>query len=305
MKKITLISIFIVSLILAIYCFVRISKTSPNIQHTDKYLNLLKVNEVNINKVRNNNILAASNAVENIKSVFNYLKANVSPTVDDLYSLKNKLKFIGKGTADLWPWSKKKDRVNESVKHIFEKHFGSNEEITEVMSVITENYRREIEANKNEFILSIEYDTERGKEKVLSINKNEFLDLMNNELSNMSEPLVKLSLAGEVSSLISGEIGACVASEIAATVSGSALSGWETFGIGVVVCVGADLIVSHFTKNFMEEELIKTIDEIEKLMLYGADDKPGIIKILNENAKAVTKEEEEALKNALLSVANN
>ena len=296
--KIFLTVLTIVSSTIGFLSFYNLTKDT-NGKSVARFNKLIKINAVHIKEVGEKNDVAASNAVENIKAVFNRLRTNVGPAVDELYSLKNKMKFIGKSAADLCPGVENKHRVENLVTNIFAKYFGSESEMANVLNDINEGYKREITANKNQFILSIEYDTEVENQKSIRISKKDFLDLFNEEMAATIKPLVGFSIGGEISSIVVGEAVTYIIIQTTTMITGSSLAGAWTFGIGLVAGIAVDLAATKVCKHEMKKKLIATIDEIEKVMLYGTKEKAGVVEILKNHAREVTNAEREALVQSL------
>ncbi len=92
-------------------------------------------------------------------------------------------------------------------------------------------------------------------------------------------------IAQEIVSLVAGEILAHVAAQLAASagiLSAGAASGWQTFGIGVVVGLIVDAIVSEIYNEAFDpagqlaNKVNENLNEMERLILEGSERTPGM-----------------------------
>ncbi len=265
-----------------------------------EYQELLKLNKKHIEKVRNANDESTEIAIKNVKIMFERIREKIPGTVSELYSLKSKCKYIGKGIADKWPWSKKRDRLTTMVEGIFEEHLGSDKDFKKSLAKIETDYRRSLVANKNNLLLNLSFDTTVNNKKTSEIKKETFIKLFEEQISEFAGPMVGISLAGDVSSFIVSEAVSVVVVNVVASATGCAIGGAATLGVGILVGVGVDLIVTKCAKETMIKKLTVAMNEMEKVILNGTEDVPGMVAELNQKSKQMTIAEEKAVKTALV-----
>ena len=275
-------------------------KISP--YKTKEYQKLLKINEKHIQKAARENNASAETAIKSIEAIFERMRENIPGTVSELYSVKSKCKYIGKGIADKWPWSKKHDRLETMVESIFDKYLGSDKNIQKRLTEIEKDYARSLIANKNELLLNLNFDATVNNGKNSGIKKEKLMKLFDEQLAEYTGPMIGISLGGEVSSLIVSEAVTVVVINVVSSATGCAVSGAATFGIGVLVGVGVDLIVTKCAKEMMIKKLTIAVSEMEKVILNGTKDVSGVIVIFNQKAAQMTQAEEKAVVSVLKTV---
>ena len=92
-------------------------------------------------------------------------------------------------------------------------------------------------------------------------------------------------IAQEIVAFVAGEILAHVATQLAASagiLSVGAASGWQTFGIGIVVGLIADAIISEIYNEAFDPagqlagKVNENLNEMERLILEGSQQAPGM-----------------------------
>ena len=273
-------------------------KISP--EKVKEYRELLKLNKKHIEKVKNANNESTEIAIKNVEIMFERIREKIPGTVSELYSLKSKCKYIGKGIADKWPWSKKRDRLTTMVEGIFEKHLGSGKDFKKRLAEIEKDYGRSLIANKNELLLNLSFDATVNNQKASEIKKETFIKLFEEQISEFAGSMIGMGLAGEVTSLIVSEAVSVVVVNVVASATGCAIGGAATLGIGILVGVGVDLIVTKCAKEMMVKKLTIAINEMEKVVLNGTEDVSGMIATFNQQAKQMSEVEDKAVKKALV-----
>lgn len=296
-KKVILVTVAIIGIIgfFASYLAFQNHEIKLSPAESKKFNKLLNINKNHIEKVGTENEVSAIKAIKEVESMFESMRENVPATVGELYSLKSKFKYIGKLIADEWPWSVKKDRLSEMVEGIFEKHLGSDKSLKKKLESIEKNYARSLTANKNNLLLDLEFDVDVDNQNSTEINKENFVKLFDKQLAEFAGPMVGFSLGGEFTSLVVGEVVTIVVINIVTRAGAYVIGGATTLGIGILVGVGIDLIVTKCAKDMMVKKLNVAINEIEKVVLNGTEEYPGLVTRLNQISKNMTQVEEKAV----------
>ncbi|MCX7001785.1 MAG: hypothetical protein NTV22_00765 [bacterium] len=264
-----------------------------------------------------NNEQAVKEAIKGVNELFDDMKARVPAFVEDIYGIKTKLKIIGKGTCDLWPWQKNRSRVKSLIEKKFAEHVITAAQLLGRINAISCGFTTSLTENKNRLALSVTSNLADALPQQMAVDTEIIRAAMNREIDRSVKPLLINNLGGEAASIVIAEVSAAIAinifsramsqasvsiaTETAATCSAAALSGWATFGIGLIVAVVVDYFVSHYAKDKMTAALNERIEQMSKVVLDGVDGKPGYTAMLDDVTKAINIAEWHAVSNSVVA----
>jgi hypothetical protein len=243
--------------------------------------------------------VAAPHLAECTKRIEKAIPTHFEPLIDLLNRARNRVPEFSKSALsfsskwrvalDYVPFTdgqKSPTFLNEA----FQSQVLSSEDLENVIVEVVQNYLKEVRAAESQMLVDIRADLEDFPSVSFTDWKNDdalqarFEQAIAVALASSGQDL-QSSVGGQLVSLVAGEVLAQVAVRMgvsAGILGAGAASGWATFGLGVVVGVIIDQIVSHVWSfvNDPEKELThevqKQIDSLQTLLCDGDDQVTGL-----------------------------
>lgn len=231
-----------------------------------------------INQVRRMNQQALQRARNDLNSIFDRMEQSVPVLVDDLYTLRTKGRIIYNAGLDYFPGER--DNLNSLVLEKFEKHIISQDDLKIQINAVIQKLLNILSSNTSTMFSNIQIDLEVSNTPHMEIER---LDKVTHEqiLSSLKDQLV-LSVGAEAATLTLEVIIAHLVIQSSARAGMATLTTIGSLGIGLIVAVITDMVISHYAKDHMTEKIQGMIRHMRVSVLEGSPQVPGISKQLEE-----------------------
>lgn len=251
------------------------------------------------------NRAAAERAIQRIRETFDGYRRGVDPFVEDITSWGTRLGVLVRTPGDWWY---EDERINTFVSEKFEEHLFSEQQLQRDLTQVLVALREDLRANRNRLLTQVraavnasdltpitlpdftDYDRQVREDLVELAEARGQTSLYHGIAVTVGAEAVAIPagwLAGvSVSALLSSSAAATGATATTTAGGGTAGSLAGPVGTGVGVIVGAMVglgIDWWLTERFQERvtgELTSYLDELERGLLEGTDDDPGLKKTL-------------------------
>lgn len=250
---------------------------------------------------------AARHAEEEMRAIFAEMRNNVPRFVEEITGIRTKCVMVWKGAKDLWPWQKDRARVRRMVEEKWNKCMLSPQDMKDRMEDILAGYGKALRAERNRLMVDVGEIMKdvnvQGKRTGVDVRR-----VCEEQFERALRPMLLKSLGSEVVSLVASEAAGVVMVNVVSVVmtragmlAAGGLSGAATFGIGLVVGLIVDWIISEYADAKMRQELIAQLTEMERLVMEGdGHGGMGMVAVLNGMAEAVSAAEREAVRKVVV-----
>ena len=220
-----------------------------------------------------------------IAEYFDQARKGTEPFAKDALGYSSKWRLV----IDYVPYTDG-GRNERYIRDTFERHIFKSEDLAKVIEQTTAAYLTSIHSVENQMLVKMQADVADLSTVVLPAFENQatlhaaFVEAVESAASS-SQVKLRADIATEVAAVVAGEVLTFVAIKLG--VSGGILaagagSSWATAGIGLVVGVIVDQIVSWVwdwwadPKGDLAEKMSEQLDTIEGLILKGDAENPGL-----------------------------
>ncbi len=246
---------------------------------------------------------AAKRCVERLRLLIAGYRTGVEPFVEDLTSISTRLGIVRRMPANWW---KEDGRVEAYVQGKFESHIFSQQQLTQDVAGILNDFRDEVDANQKRMLVSVQASLDTADLPEVDIQNYEpFFVSVANQLQTYSAEQGTTSVYNGLTVLAVSEVGSFAAVSVVsgllarfgsaaaatAAVGVGATAGTTAAGagggslagpVGTVVGLGAGLAVGlsidwWMTEQFeekMNQQMKGFLDSLEQTLLHGS---PGSI----------------------------
>lgn len=232
-------------------------------------------------------------SLQQVRRFFREAKKGTRPFAEEVLGFRSKMKLVWDGL----PLTEKTHP--KFVREKFDERIFSPEELEEVIEGAVTSYLAEVEGIEGEMLVRLRtdmadfpqsYEVERLDPTTLRKEYDhaidEVLKASGEELTQATTELLVSTVAGEVLTIVALRVGVS-----AGILSAGGVSGTVTLGVGVLVGLIADQIVSYVwdwyadPKGDLAMTLNSRLDDLSLLITNGAEGKGGLKKELNEVAR--------------------
>jgi len=246
---------------------------------------------------------AAAKGEVKMRAVFEQMRAQVPAFVEDINGLGTKCKTLCKGAADLWPYQQDRTRVQRMVEEKWKKHMITPEDVERRLTTILQEFMVELNAERNRMLVDVGSALRQVKADEVCLD-DRVRCAFDKEFETKLKGLLATSLKAEIASLVISEAAAVaivnVVSQVLVKVgilAAGGLSAPMTFGIGLVVGLIVDWIISNYAEAMMRENLVAELNKLERMVMDGEGiDALGMAAVLHKTAEAVSMAEQEAVR---------
>jgi hypothetical protein len=222
-------------------------------------------------------------------------RAGIDPSLQPLHAFFDEAKGHADAFADdVLGWYSKykliRGQHEEFLAEAFRKHFFGPDELAQAMRNVVQAFVADIEAIDNRMLVDIRMDiadlpTGASLQAMPVPDFQERYRSLCGRIESITGADAVMDAGRLAADMIVGSVIAMMAARMgtsAVVLGGGAASGWWTFGIGVVVGVIVDQIISAvwnwtYDPHGRLVEMMRTkIDEVRSLVFDGAEGKPGL-----------------------------
>jgi hypothetical protein len=223
--------------------------------------------------------------VKAIDAFFDAARKNTRPFADEALSWGSKWRIV----ADKTPFTKG-GKHEKFMRAKFEEYVFTSEQLEEAVKQVVASYIRHIESIESQMLVRIRADVSDlpSSYRITQIDADKLHASYEEALAQVlkaSDGSLRSDVATEIVSIIAGEVLAQVAVRmgVSAGILGSgAASSWATFGIGAVVGLIVDQIVSRVwdwyadPRGNLAKDLDQKLKDIRRWIVEGSGDSPGL-----------------------------
>uniref|UniRef100_A0A7C4LJJ9 Uncharacterized protein n=1 Tax=Schlesneria paludicola TaxID=360056 RepID=A0A7C4LJJ9_9PLAN len=234
---------------------------------------------------------------EHLQALDNFFadsKKNTPAFVEQALSWRSKGKFL----ADCVPFTSG-TRHSEFLRQQFEEHVFSAKQLEDELQQIVRSYLDHVRSIESEMLVDLRADVSEFPTfyPLAALNYEQLQERYDQALSHAiaaSGGALQEDIAGQVVAIIVGELVTVLITKFgtsAAILGTGAASSWTTLGIGLVVGLIVDAIVSKLwdwwadPKGTLAAEIDRQLDEMNRLIVDGAADVKGLRQRLKEFAQ--------------------
>jgi hypothetical protein len=234
---------------------------------------------------------------EHLQAIDNFFadsKKNTPVFVEQALSWRSKWRLL----ADYVPYTSG-TRHREFIRQPFEEHVFSAQQLEDVLQQIVRSYVTHVRSIEGQMLVDLRADASEFPTvyPLAALNDEQLQERYDQVLSHAiaeSGGALQQDIAGQVVAFIVGELVTVLITKFgtsAAILGTGAASNWTTIGIGLVVGVIVDAIVSKLwdwwadPKGTLAAEIDRQLDEMNRLIVVGAADVKGLRQRLKEFAQ--------------------
>lgn len=258
-----------------------------------------------VEQAREKNSAAVERAEQELREMFREMRSNVPAFVSDMNGLWTKCKIVMNLVADAWPWQADRNRVRRMVEEKWAQHLMKPEKLEGRIKGVLDEFGRELQAERNLLLVDVgnvlrEVRVEKAQAGV------DVRQVYEKRFEETLKPLLAKLLETEAASLVISEAAGVVIVNLvtyvatkAGVLAAGGLSGAATFGIGLVVGLIVDWIISNYAEGKMREDITAELEKLERVIMEGdGQNNMGMVALLQGMADAVSTAEREAVMKA-------
>jgi hypothetical protein len=245
-----------------------------------------------------------------VHELFGQGRQGVREFVDDALGWNSKFKLVK-------DYFSNGEEHSEFIEDQFSEHIFSDEQLEEAIEASVSSYVTYLDDVDSQLLIRLQMDlADVPKEQFApSVDRDAIRQLLDNALSEAktaAESEFGPAVGREIASLVAGEVLTLVASELATSsgiLSAAAASGTVTLGVGLVVGLVADSLVTWIYEKAYDPrgELAKRVnqqlDQLEQLIVVGSSEQPGLQKRLEDYSLRRSQAREAAIRAAIFPSA--
>lgn len=247
---------------------------------------------------------AADRCVARLTDSFNSYRTGIQPFCEEINTWGTRLGVVKRHTTDWWY---KQNDVIDYIQAKFAKHLFTAKKLVEDIDSVLTQFRADVEANQNNLVTSIRAAiSSKDLPGLPNIDYQEFAKELSPRLTEYTQWATDWAIRGivtEVASGVGGQaaeqifarlvprltawVGASTASAGGATAGGAAVGGGggliggplgvaAGIAVGLVIGVVIDWWMSSSFEAKMTEQLNGLIDELNKVVIVGDANRPGL-----------------------------
>lgn len=248
-----------------------------------------------INQARHMNNESLQRAKLEIKYIFNQMEQNVPVFVDDLYSLSTKGRIIYNAGLDYF--SDDSDNLNALVLDKFEEHIISSDELNIQINAIIQDLIHNLSSNTDTMLSNIQMDMAITNTPIIEIQGLD--EAIHSQVVDNLKGQLAWSVGGEATAFVLEVIIAHLIIQSTARAGIATLTAAGSLGIGLIVAVITDMVISHYAKEHMTEKVLMLMQEMRITVLEGDNQAPGIYKQLEDFVDSYSDEMEKSVLTAI------
>jgi hypothetical protein len=282
----------------------------PALTGAPRRLTVQEIVAKNLNWAKQESASGVNVGLASVHELFGQGRQGVREFVDDALGWNSQFKLV----KDLLS---KGEEHAEYLEDQFSEHIFSDEQLEEAIEASASSYLTLLDNVDSQLLVRLQADlADAPKEQFApSIDHDAIRQLLDNALSEAktaAESEFGPAIGREVASLVAGELLTAISAELAVSsgiLSAAGASGTVTLGVGLVVGVIADSVVTWMYEKAYDPrgELTKRVNQqlnqLEQLIVVGSSQQPGLQKRLEEYSHRRSQARETAIRAAIFPSA--
>lgn len=287
----------------------------------------LEMARPHIDAAARRNLKAVDEAIAAFRIIFKEMRVGVPAFAEELNSMSGKWRLARYGVNDTWNKYVSKEpstRVRDRVVSRFRTHIITESELERRISHVIEDLEYKLTASHNRMLAAIQSDimVEHTDFVPPAIYSDELYKLLQETCADQRVRLLAISFGGEAAALVLSEITVAVVIRIitrmvtasgsaaagsaaagaAATTTATAIGGAATLGVGLIVAVGVDMVISHISEKRMITQMNEMISGMENEMIAGNAQATGVRDVLLKYVGAFNQSQASGVEKAIRSL---